>query len=184
MSTLLFVISIFSLVFYIASCGSNNLESSPQCSKNLPVAENSCYIPNAAKTKCFQDMVFIKAGTYEVGTDEPVFLADGESPSRLVHLDDFCIDMHEVSNQQFSDFVKATSYVTEAEKFGSSFVFSGILGEETKSKISKVVASAPWWMPVVNASWKYPEGPNSSIIGLLANSSITKNPLSKIWHYR
>ena len=32
------------------------------------------------------------------------------------------IDKHAVTNDQFAAFVKATGYVTEAEKFGWSFV--------------------------------------------------------------
>jgi sulfatase modifying factor 1 len=112
-----------------------------------------------------EGMVLVKGGIYEIGTDEPVFIADGESPARSVYLDDYFIDKHEVSNQDFAEFVKISNFVTDAEKFGSSFVFEGILSDETKSKISKVVASAPWWMPVTNASWKFPEGLTSSISG-------------------
>lgn len=122
-----------------------------------PFSEEACAVNN------YNGMVLIRGGTYEIGTDEPVFIADGESPSRSVQLNNYFIDIYEVSNKNFADFVKTTNFTTEAEKYGSSFVFEGILSEETKSKISKVVASAPWWMPVTNASWKYPEGPMSSI---------------------
>lgn len=112
------------------------------------------------------NMVLISEGTYQIGTDEPVFWADGESPLRQVYLDAFLIDKYEVSNQDFERFVIASMYLTEAEKFGTSFVFDGILGDKTKAKISKVVASAPWWTPVENTSWRFPEGSESSIKGI------------------
>ena len=135
-------------------------KSNPSIQKEPEIlSEGSC------STRSNEEMVLVTGGIYEIGTDEPVFIADGESPARLVYLDDFFIDIHAVSNQDFAEFVKISNFVTEAEKFGSSFVFEAILSDEAKSKISKVVASAPWWMPVTNASWKFPEGPASSILG-------------------
>ena len=109
-------------------------------------------------------MELVESGEYLIGTDEPVFEADGEAPARPVQLDAFYIDKYEVSNAAFAKFVSATGYETEAEKFGTSFVFEGILSKETKSAISQAVAGAPWWLPVP-ASWSRPEGPISSIVG-------------------
>jgi len=145
-------------------------KSKPSVKEPENLSEGSCAVNS------HEGMVLVRGGIYEIGTDEPVFIADGESPARSVYLDDYFIDIYEVSNQDFADFVEISNFVTEAEKFGSSFVFEGILSDETKSKISKVVASAPWWMPVANASWKFPEGPNSSTSGfyfiILARSFI------------
>ncbi|XP_071652666.1 formylglycine-generating enzyme-like isoform X3 [Temnothorax longispinosus] len=73
-------------------------------------------------------------------------------------------DKFEVSNEEFMAFINATGYVTEAENFGDSFVFEGLLTQSTKDKIHKAVAQAPWWLPVKQASWQHPEGPNSNII--------------------
>lgn len=39
-------------------------------------------------------MELIDGGEYEIGTDEPVFEADGEAPARLVLLDDFYLDKY------------------------------------------------------------------------------------------
>ncbi len=47
--------------------------------------------------------------------------------------------MHEVSNAEFARFVEDTGYVTEAEKFGDSFVMEFYLSDETKSTITQVV---------------------------------------------
>lgn len=114
---------------------------------------------NEEKTKMFK----IDAGTYFIGTNNPVVVADGEGPKRKVILDSFYIDKFEVSNEEFATFVKNTGYVTEAENFGDSFVFENLLSQDMKNKINKTVAQAPWWIPVKQASWQHPEGPDSNI---------------------
>ncbi len=43
----------------------------------------------------------------------PPIPQDGEGPARAVTLDPLCMDVHEVSNEQFAQFVEATGYVTE-----------------------------------------------------------------------
>ena len=127
--------------------------------------DGACTIFDGKKTGNYNHMALIKNGEYEIGTDQPVFVADGEAPARIVYLDEFYIDLYEVSNQDFLDFVLSSNYTTEAEKFGNSFVFSFSLSNDTRSKIQQVVAAAPWWMPVANATWQHPEGPDSSIQG-------------------
>uniref|UniRef100_H3DAN8 Sulfatase modifying factor 1 n=1 Tax=Tetraodon nigroviridis TaxID=99883 RepID=H3DAN8_TETNG len=108
-------------------------------------------------------MVLVPGGAFLMGTDDPGIPADGESPQRLVYVDSFYMDTHEVTNRQFQMFVNATGYVTEAEKFGDSFVFEGILSDKVKKEITQAVAAAPWWLPVKGANWKHPEGLGSSI---------------------
>lgn len=61
---------------------------------------------------CIQ-MVMISGGDFLMGTDDPGIPADGESPQRLVYVDSFYMDVHEVTNQQFQSFVNATGYITE-----------------------------------------------------------------------
>lgn len=51
-----------------------------------------------------------------MGTDNPGIPPDGEGPQRVVYVDSFNIDIHEVTNQQFQSFVLATGYVTEVLK--------------------------------------------------------------------
>ncbi|MBN3283630.1 SUMF1 enzyme, partial [Polyodon spathula] len=108
-------------------------------------------------------MVLIPGGVFMMGTDEPAIPQDGEGPARRVHIQQLYIDMYEVSNLEFEHFVNATGHVTEAEKFGDSFVFEGLLSEKVKNKITQSVAAAPWWMPVKEANWRQPEGPDSSL---------------------
>ncbi|XP_031461388.1 formylglycine-generating enzyme isoform X1 [Phasianus colchicus] len=109
-------------------------------------------------------MVAIPGGVFTMGTDEPEIQQDGEWPARRVHVNSFYMDQYEVSNQEFERFVNSTGYFTEAEKFGDSFVFEGMLSEEVKAEIHQAVAAAPWWLPVKGANWRQPEGPGSSIL--------------------
>lgn len=108
-------------------------------------------------------MVPIKGGDFMMGTDVPVFKADGEGPPRRVTLPDYYLDVHEVSNDEFGLFVQQSGYLTEAEKFGNSFVPEYFLSKETLEKITQAVQGATWWLPVDKADWKHPEGPDSAI---------------------
>ncbi|XP_004692308.2 PREDICTED: sulfatase-modifying factor 1 isoform X6 [Condylura cristata] len=109
-------------------------------------------------------MVPIPAGVFTMGTDEPQVRQDGEAPARRVTLDAFYMDAYEVSNADFEKFVNATGYLTEAERFGDSFVFEGMLSERVKAGIQQAVAAAPWWLPVKGANWRHPEGPDSTVL--------------------
>ncbi|XP_008103542.1 formylglycine-generating enzyme isoform X2 [Anolis carolinensis] len=111
-----------------------------------------------------RQMASIPAGVFTMGTDEPAIQQDGEWPARKIHINHFFMDLYEVSNREFEKFVNATGYLTEAERFGDSFVFEGMLSEQVKSEIHQAVAAAPWWLPVKGADWKHPDGPDSNIV--------------------
>nr|CAD7446068.1 unnamed protein product [Timema bartmani]CAD7457041.1 unnamed protein product [Timema tahoe] len=113
------------------------------------------------------EMVYIRGGEFNMGTNEPIFVADGEGPARRVTLDDFYLDVYEVSNSEFEIFVNSTGIKTEAELFGDSFVFESLLSTETKSRITQAVAAAPWWLPVKECDWRRPAGPDSSVKGFM-----------------
>ncbi|XP_022104907.1 sulfatase-modifying factor 1-like isoform X2 [Acanthaster planci] len=108
-------------------------------------------------------MAFLEGGQFTMGTDEPVIYADGESPARIVSLSSFYFDVYETSNTEFELFVNTTGYVTEAERFGDSFVLEGRISEEVKNDITQAVAAAPWWLPVKGADWRHPEGLDTDI---------------------
>lgn len=84
-------------------------------------------------------MVLLQGGWFLMGTDDPGIPQDGEGPQRRVWLDPFYIDEHEVTNLQFQLFTNTTHHVTEAERFGDSFVFEGMLSEEVKSSLKHAV---------------------------------------------
>jgi len=89
--------------------------------------------------------------------------ADGEGPVRRVSITGFSIAPTTVTNRDFSEFVRATRYVTEAERFGASFVFYLQVPATERKQIRQVAAGLPWWLPVADASWQRPEGPGSHI---------------------
>jgi formylglycine-generating enzyme required for sulfatase activity len=89
--------------------------------------------------------------------------ADGEGPVRRVSLDIFSIGATTVTNRAFGDFVRATRYVTDAERLGSSFVFYLQVPSERRKNVRQAVKDTPWWLPVADASWQRPEGPGSQI---------------------
>lgn len=109
-------------------------------------------------------MVQMPGGSFQMGTDDREgYPADGEGPVRTIRLSPFWIDATTVSNEQFGQFVEATGYVTEAERFGWAFVFAGLLPDDFPP--TRGVAQAPWWRQVYGAVWRHPEGPHSSIAG-------------------
>ncbi|XP_028397429.1 formylglycine-generating enzyme-like [Dendronephthya gigantea] len=115
----------------------------------------------------YSSMVLLKGETFLMGTDNPKIVSDGEGPARAVKLGAFHMDQYEVSNHDFGIFVNKTGYVTEAEKFGTSFVLESKLNEDIKRRITQAVAGSPWWLPVEGANWKHPEGLGSSIMSRL-----------------
>ena len=102
-----------------------------------------------------------------MGTGGAILPQDGEGPPRRVEVSVFAMDVQEVSNAEFSDFVTDTNYTTEAEKFGDSYVAEFFLSEEVNSATTLAVAGTPWWVPVKGASWRHPEGKGSTILGRL-----------------
>ncbi|XP_060841837.1 formylglycine-generating enzyme [Rhopalosiphum padi] len=159
-------------LFYIITVimGITSSDSDCGCNTNRNTAnteeENVCTTSAKGQTKTGSElgsMVLIKGQNFTIGTDKPEIVADGESPSRTVYLDDYFIDKYEVSNLEFKKFVDTSGYQTEAEVFGDSFVFQLFLSKTTLKSITQAVKDAPWWVPVKGANWKHPEGKDSDI---------------------
>ena len=107
-------------------------------------------------------MVLLDGGEFLMGSeDRDGFPADGEGPVRQVTLSSFWVDPVAVSNARFAAFVQATGHVTEAERYGWSFVFGGLLPDDFPP--TRGAAQAPWWRQVFGADWRHPEGPGSSV---------------------
>lgn len=148
-------------------CGCSSTNRETNCEKNDAlhkyVQENN--IP--AKEPNTDNMVLIKGDTFLMGTNEPYFEGDFESPARNVNVKSFYIDKYEVSNEDFSEFVKNTEYKTEAEIFGDSFIFEMLVDEAERDKYEEFRAvAAPWWIKMKGVSWDHPEGEKSNIKGL------------------
>jgi len=80
-----------------------------------------------------------------------------EGSPQQVFVSPFHLQVHEVTNSQFAEFVTATGYVTEAEMNGGSAQFTG-------STTPEILMS--WWRLDPEASWKTPGGAKSDLDGL------------------
>ncbi|MFC4598458.1 formylglycine-generating enzyme family protein [Cohnella hongkongensis] len=111
-----------------------------------------------------EGLLWLPGGEFVMGTNSREgFPSDGEGPERLVSVDPFYISPYAVTNAQFRQFAEETGYVTEAERFGWSYVFHLFVSDETKRLVSGAPQEAPWWYAVNGAYWAKPEGPDSDI---------------------
>lgn len=107
-------------------------------------------------------LVTLPGGEYRMGSDDPRgYPGDGEGPVHTVELSSFRIATTAVTNAEFAAFVDATGHVSDAERFGWSFVFGGLLPDDFPD--TRAVAAAPWWRQVYGADWAHPEGPHSGV---------------------
>lgn len=106
-----------------------------------------------------EDAVLIPGGPSLIGTRTPEILDDGEDPQRKSRIKPFRIGATTVTNAQFRAFVEATGYVTEAERFGWSFVFWAQVPKRIGS--TRGVPEAQWWRRVDGANWRDINGPDT-----------------------
>jgi formylglycine-generating enzyme required for sulfatase activity len=108
--------------------------------------------------------VEVPAATFRMGDDSVwAYPGDGEGPVHDVALGAFRVDRFAVTNDAFARFVDATGWVTDAERFGWSFVFLGLLPDNFPD--TRAVVGAAWWRQVLGADWRRPEGPHSDVKG-------------------
>lgn len=180
---ILFVSILFLIKTCLCDCGCNKIKrdattisrkpgqsEAEQCSANNPNKNNQC--PTSIKNQ-FGKMSLIPGGNFTIGTDEPIFKEDNESPMRKIVIENFYLDQYEVSNREFERFVAETNYETDAEKFGDSFLFKGQLSEEMQEQYKDYrVVNALWWYKIEKADWRHPDGKQSSIKGELMQINI------------
>ncbi|GEM_PF-591530 len=93
----------------------------------------------------YRGMLKVRAGSFSMGSDS------GEPAERPVHqvtVSGFYLDRVEVTNAAFSEFVTATDHLTDPERNGVGWHWSGE------------------WEQVKGADWRHPYGPRSRIDGL------------------
>ena len=116
-------------------------------------------------------MKWIPGGTFHMGSEEG---QPDEKPVHEVTVDGFWMDTYEVTNEQFEKFVKATGYVTIAERKPKQEDFPDAPPEALVP--GAIVFTPPpgevplhnhmaWWRYVPGANWRHPEGPDSTIKG-------------------
>jgi formylglycine-generating enzyme required for sulfatase activity len=90
-------------------------------------------------------MALIPYGEFVMGNEGAY---PDEMPLHTVTVRAFYLDEHEVTNAQFSAFVKATGYVTPAERDGHCWAY--LKGETA-------------WQYAAGTDWRHPQGPRSTI---------------------
>jgi formylglycine-generating enzyme required for sulfatase activity len=109
-------------------------------------------------------LLHLPGSAFTMGTDGPDAMpGDGEGPARRVAVSPFAIAATTVTNRAFGDFVRATRYVTDAERQGASFVFYLQLPVDARRSARSAVAGLPWWVSVEHACWQRPEGAGSHV---------------------
>jgi sulfatase modifying factor 1 len=162
------------------------LTTSVRASSNAPANTSAGFAPTVTNTQpppepAPRGMVWIPGGEFSMGAADPPEMdmvgmrAITESrPIHRVYVDGFFMDKTDVTNAQFAEFVKATGYVTIAEKTPTRAEFPGAPPENLVA--GGVVFSPPdhevplndhfqWWSYVKGANWRHPSGPNSFIKG-------------------
>lgn len=155
------------------------------CESNIP-ARFPGLSGSTMSTKSIGDhshkgMVWIKAGTFGMGGDNKQAAPD-EYPKHKVTVKGFWMDATEVTNAQFAKFVKATGYVTTAErkpdweelkkqvppgtpKPDESLLVPASLIFNQPSHPVNLNDYSQWWSWEKGADWKHPHGPGSNING-------------------
>ena len=128
-----------------------------------------------------KEMALIPGGSFSMGGDDDQAWRD-EYPKHMVVVDSFWMDVHEVTNAQFSAFVEATGYLTTAEKVvdweeikkelppgtpkpdASQLAPASLVFVPADKPVSLLDVSQ-WWQWRQGANWRQPEGPGSSIVG-------------------
>lgn len=126
-------------------------------------------------------MVLIRGGVFDMGGDNSQADPD-EYPKHRVKVHSFYIDIRPVTNAQFRQFVKETSYITTAEQkpdweeikkdlppgtpkpHDSLLVPASLVFHQTSGPVS-LKDPSQWWEWKPGANWRHPQGPESSIEG-------------------
>ena len=107
-------------------------------------------------------LIEVRGGSFMMGDESAwAYPGDGEGPVHEVVAGAFAIDRYAVTNEAFGSFVEATGYVSDAQRYGWSFVFGGFLPDDFPT--TRGVVGAEWWRQVLGADWRHPEGPHSTI---------------------
>jgi formylglycine-generating enzyme len=130
-----------------------------------------------------QGMVWIPGGEFSMGAADPTGMdmnqvgmqaTTDSRPIHRVYVDGFWMDKTDVTNEEFARFVKASGYVTVAERTPRAEEFPGAPPENLVA--GSVVFSPPdhpvplndhfqWWSYVHGANWRHPQGPKSDLKG-------------------
>ena len=131
-----------------------------------------------------EGMVWIEGGVFQMGASENDNMAlIHEKPNHTVKVNGFYMDETEVTNKQFTEFIKATGYITTAERpidwdiikmqlppgtqrpHDSILMPGSLLFKKTTESVPNLYDFSQWWKWSIGANWKEPEGKGSNIVG-------------------
>lgn len=127
-----------------------------------------CDLPAPDAKAPHPGMVWVPPGKFDMG--DSVYAE--EKPVRNVQVKGFWMDRTEVTNQEFAAFVKATGYVTVAErpvdpKLHASLPEvmrqAGAVVFKMPSQLTRGDDPSQWWQYVPGANWQHPAGPATSL---------------------
>jgi formylglycine-generating enzyme required for sulfatase activity len=116
-------------------------------------------------------MAWVPRGTFAMGSED---WYPEERPVHPVYVDGFWIDEHPVTVADFRRFVRATGYVTVAERpldpamypdADPTLLVPGALVFQRTSRPVPLNDYRNWWAYIPGAMWSKPEGPGSTIVG-------------------
>ena len=130
-----------------------------------------------------QSMVLIPSGKFIMG-GKSAGAYRNEFSRHEVSISSFQMDITEVTNEQFDQFVKATGYITTAErnidweimkdqvppgtaKPPDSLLQAGSLVFRQTTNNVNLNDYSQWWGWIIGANWRTPEGPGSSIKNIM-----------------
>ena len=160
------------------------VDSAHSCTANLPPrlqpsVSSSSVLKN--DTSSTEGMVWITGGELLLGAGDAEGRPD-EYPQHPVRVSGFWMDATEVTNAQFRKFVKATGYITTAEKSVDWETLKKQLPAGTPKPADSLLVAASlvfsppghpvalqdaskWWSWKKGANWKHPQGAGSTIEG-------------------
>jgi len=191
----------YTAVFVLVSCH-NTQQKTPtkakaiSCESNIParfpgaaIAAPGGLTAQSGKTtpsdtsahRSHAGMVWIPPGTFHMGGNNTQAQPD-EYPKHTVTVSGFWMDKTEVTNAQFTAFVKATGYITTAERKPNWDEMKKDLPPGTPRPDENLLVPASlvftppshavplddysqWWAWKQGASWRHPHGPGSDIKG-------------------
>ncbi len=159
------------VLLFIISCAQKRADEANQ--------ETTLKITHRAISSAPQGMVSIPAGKFLMGAKSNQAY-DDEFPKHEVQVSEFYMDATEVTNAAFAAFVKATGYVSIAErnidwnemkkqvpegtpKPADSLLMAGSLVFHATDGPVDLNNYSEWWRWVIGADWRHPEGPTSTI---------------------
>ena len=199
----------FSLACFLFSCQADKITKPEKPIKDITEVHTMCYTPGIGSArldmgatkeidelsvdpeeqKDYSGMIKIEGGEFSMGGNNQAANASlpgtqprpDEFPNHNLSIDGFWIDETEVTNSQFEKFVKATGYVTTAERAIDLQEIMAQLPPGSPEPDPELLAAgslvfvypepAPnlqvnnWWEFKKGASWRQPEGEGSSLKG-------------------